>query len=531
MVGKKALHLSRRRFLALSSQAVAAMALASCAPTVTPPPAATKPPAPAPTSITPFALKKGGTLTYAHPGEFEGFNPHIFYAVNFPMFNLLYNSLVVLDKDMRPHPELAESWQLSDGDRTLTFKLRQGVKFHSGRELVSEDVKFNLERIQDPVNKANARLLALLVDKIETPDKHTVVLRLKRVAPNIFDLLDLTYIMAPESAPDITRSGVGTGPFKLQEWHSGESAKFTRFPDYFKSGLPLLDEVVVRVLEDTTSMVVGLENGSIDVIERLPPQDAARLQKTRGVQVNNVFGGQIADILINAQEKPFDNKLARQALNLAVDRQRMIDMAMGGIGEPWCLPFPKNSIAYHADMAGGCKQDLEQAKRLLEQAGLGSGFEFELLVSADILPASLLQAQVWQADLAQIGVKARIVDAESADYYDRHMNGKYEVALHQFRGANRDPDSLFLSVLVWFTKNNLSKFESPEYTHLVEEAGSTADVAKRKMLYKDLSKLILDEAFALCIAPAPSLWGFRNRVQGLEWNVEGLPKYENVSLA
>lgn len=446
------------------------------------------------------------------------------------MFNLLYNSLVVLDKDMRPQPELAESWQFSDGDRTLTLKLRQGVKFHSGRELTSEDVKFNLERIQDPESKANARPLALLVDKIETPDMQTVVLKLKRVAPNIFDLLDLTYIMAPESAPDIEKSGVGTGPFKLQEWRSGESAKFTRFPDYFKSGLPLLDEVVVRVLGDATSMIVGLEEGSIDIIERFPAQEAARLKKMQGVQVNDVFAGFIADILFNTQEKPFDNKLVRQALNLAVDRQRMIDAAMGGIGEPWCLPFPKNSIAYNADVATGCKQDLEQAKRLLEQAGLGSGLEFELLISTAVLPASPLQAQVWQADLAEIGVTARIADVESAEYFDRHMNGKYEVALHQFRGANRDPDSLFLSVIPWYTKNNFSKFESPEYTRLVEEAGSTADVEKRKALYKDLSELILDEAFVLCIAPAPSLFGFQNRVQGLGWNVEGLPKYENVSL-
>lgn len=481
-------------------------------------------------TATPIPSKKGGTLNYAHLGDFVGFESHRLHAVSFPMFNLLYNSLVVLDKNLRPQPELAESWQFSDDSRTLTLNLRQGVKFHSGREMTSEDVKFNIENIQNPESAANARPLSLVVEKIETPDTYTVVLKLSRVTPNIFDLLDLTYVMESESLPDIAKKGVGTGPFMLEEWRPGDVATFTRFDEYFKPGLPLLDKVLVRVLADPASMIVGLENGSLDIIERFPAQEAARLSTVQGLKVSEVFTGHIADILINVRNAPFDNKLARQAISYAVNRQRMIDVAMGGIGKPWCVPFPEASVAYNAEVAAGCQYDLEKGRSLLEEAGYGDGLEFEILASTAVLPASGLQAQVWQADLAEMGVTAHIADVEAADYFERHMNGKFEVAMHQFRGANRDPDSLFLSVFPWYTKDNFSGYESPEYTRLVGEAGSTVEVEKRKELYKELGQLIVDEAFVLCIGPAMSLYGFQDRVQGLSWNVEGFPVFEHIVL-
>lgn len=519
---------NRREFLILGGGTLGAAALAGCgAPAISPATPTAR--ASGPASARP-STQAGGVLTYAHLTDFVTFGGHLLHAASFPMFNLVYNPLIVLDESMQPQPELAESWSWSDDNRALTLQLRRGVKFHNGRELTSEDVKFNLEYLQDPENAANTRPLASLIEAVEIGDAHKLTLRLSRVAPNIFDLLDLAYIMAPEAIGDIKTMGVGTGPFRMEEWRPGVSASFSHFGEYFKPGLPLLDAVVVDLLGDAASMVVGLENGSIDVIERFPPSEAQRLEQADGVAVANVFGGFIADILVNTKEPPFDDRRVRQAIGHALNRQRMIDIAMAGIGEPWCIPFPENSIAFDPAVAARCEYDLEAAGRLLDEAGLGSGFEFELLVSTAVLPASPLQAQIWQADLSQIGVTANIVDVESADYFQRTGDRNYQVAVHQFRGANRDPDTLFLSVIPWYPTGNFSQFESDEYARLIEEAGTTADVDLRRKLYSELGELIVDEAFVFPLAPAPSLFGVNDRVKGLSWNVEGFPKYENVSL-
>jgi peptide/nickel transport system substrate-binding protein len=482
-----------------------------------------------PTSA-PAATKAGGRLTYAHVGGFLNFDGHRFAIGNYPFFNLLYNSLVVVDKDLKPQPELAESWQFSDDNRTLTLKLRTGVKFHNGREFTSEDVKANLERIKDPKTAAHAGPLAEIVDAIETPDSHTAVLRLNRVAPNVFDLLDLVYIIAPESVPDIAQKGIGTGPFKLQEWKPQDQSLFVKNTDYFKAGLPLLNEVNVRVMADGAGMVVFLESGAADVIERFPPQEAARLKGASGIRVDQVWGGSVLDTLINTRQPPFDNKAVRQAMAHAVNRDRAINVSLAGIGEPWCLPFPRNSLAYHADVAARCKFDLEESRRLLQQAGVGSGFEFELLASTSTFPDSVSRAQLYQADLAQLGIRAQIRDVEAADYRERTWGDNYQVAIHAFGRANRDPDTLFRVARAWWPKNNFAGYESPEYTRLVNESGSTLDPEKRRALYKELATLIVDEAFMITVSPANWLFGSRQQVQGLAYNVEGLPVYEQVSL-
>ena len=404
------------------------------------------------------------------------------------------------------------------------------MRFHNGRELTSENIKLNLERIKEPRTAAHAGPLAETVDAVETPDSHTAVLRLNRVTPNIFDLLDLAYMIAPESVGEIAQRGVGTGPFKLQEWKPQDQSLFVRNPDYFKSGLPRLDEVAVQVMADNASMVVFLESAAADVIERFNAPDAARLKGNPALRVEEVWGGSVADTLMNTRQPPFDNKLVRQAFGHAVNRDRQISVSMSGIGEAWCLPFPQNSLAFHADVAARCKYDLEEARRLLQQAGVGSGLEVELLASAQTWSDSLPRAQIFQSDLAQIGVRAQIRDAEAADYRERTWGDKYQVATHAYGRANRDPDTLFRVARAWWPKNNFAGYESAEYTRLVDEAGSTLDTARRRALYRDLANLIIDDAFMITVSPQIYLYGSRQQVQDLTFNVEGLPVYEQVAV-
>ncbi|MCC6173961.1 MAG: ABC transporter substrate-binding protein [Chloroflexi bacterium] len=502
---------------------------AAAKPTTAPAAAPTTTPAAKPTQAAAAAAKTGGAVRYAHIGGFLNFDGHRFANTNHAMFNTVYNTLITLDKDMKPQPELAESWQFSDDNRSLTVKLRKGVKFHNGRELTSDDVKANLERVKDPKTAAHAGPLAAMVDQVDTPDAQTAILRLNRTAPNVFDLLDLMYIMAPESFAEVAQKAVGTGPFVLKEWKPQDQSTYSRNPDYFKSGLPKVDQLSIQVAGDSAALVLYLETAAVDIVERLPPQETERL-KGAGVRVDQIWGGSVHDTLINTRKKPFDDKRVRQAMGMAINRDRAIAVALGGVGEAWCIPFPKASLAYNAETAARCKFDLNGAKQMLDRAGV-SGLEFELLASTSTFPDSAQRAQLLQADLQQIGVKAQIRDIEAPDYRDRTWGDNYQVAIHAFGRANRDPDTLFRVARAWWPKNNFAGYESPEYTRLVDEAGSTLDAERRRALYKQLCDLIVDEAFMITVSPSIEQFGSRPQIQGLTFNLEGLPVYENITVS
>ena len=361
------LSVSRRAVLRLFALGASAALLAACgpatapvAPTAAPAPAQpTSPPAPVPTvaptsAPTPAAQsappapvvakptsqpasaqpRPGGTLrigVISEPPNMDGF---IQLSIIRDQLWLFFDKLIDIDQNGVPQPKLATSWEMAPDFTRLKLNVRQGVKFHSGRELSSEDVKWNLDRTHDPkAGNGNLPPLFAFLKEVEAPDKNTLILNFDQAKPAAFDILNFVNIVDPQSEPK--ERPVGTGPFTFGEWASGDHLRLIKNPSYWDTGKPYLDEIVFQYIKDPQAMVTALEAGAIDVADPLPTTDAARLQKNQGQQVIVSSNPAAINIVgVNVVTPPFEKKQVRQALNFALDRRRMVDVALSGFAEP-----------------------------------------------------------------------------------------------------------------------------------------------------------------------------------------------------
>jgi peptide/nickel transport system substrate-binding protein len=476
--------------------------------------------------------RPGGRLRLAHDADFSTFNPYNLNLVNRPQRNQIFNRLIVYGPGLAPTTELAESWELSADSLTMKLSLRKGVQFHNGRELVADDVAFSMERVLDPKTGANIRSLATSVEKVETPDKYTAVLRFNAPIPAIFDFFDLFYIVNKETYDKISNQPVGTGPFSFAEWLNGDHATFKKFSNYWRKPYPYLDEVIVSSNPDTQASLIALETGQLDVVEDIPFNAIKRLTAEKKVQIIKVDApATVYAAFFNVTRKPFDNKLVRQGMNYALDRQRFVDTSLAGASEPWYQPFAKTSMAYFPDLDGQYKFDLAKAEQLFQQAGYGSGFEFTMLNNSST-PELTGAAQIWQADLAKIGVTMKIEVLEQAVIFPRVRDQQdYQATMWAYGRPQKDPASLFAATQGWNETNSVTKFDSAEYKAAVQDAAKTADPAKRKALYRRAVEIALDECFSIAIAPQYSMWAASPAVRDLDWNVEAYETLERTWLA
>ena len=475
----------------------------------------------------------GGTLNFGHLGDFQYFDPFLLPLADWPMFHQLYNVLARYDDNLEPQPELAESWEFSDDGLTLAFNLRPGVKFHNGRDFVADDVKFSLEYAQDPETGANIRTLARAVESVEVVDDGTVAFHFSEPTPAAFDLIDLLFIVNSETIEEINSNPVGTGPFRFAEWAPGDFARFERFEEYWKEDLPHLNEVIVRAIPDSATMIANLEGGTLDLIAAPPASEFARLEAAGGIKVVRGFpGGLVWDLSLNVAREPFDNKLVRQALQYALDRERIVNIVFFNISDPWIQPQSDKSPLYDPELEGYYTFDLDKAKSLLEEAGYADGFEFTVL-TATTNPDGARLLQVYQADLAQIGITLNIDEVEPAQYRPRAIDRDFDGAIFTYGRASKDPASLFGTTGVWRPGPdpvNLSNFSTEEYQRLVAEGQSELDPGRRQEIYQELNRYQLEESFILVITPVVRWWAMKETVEGFANNLDSMPILEQVSI-
>lgn len=476
--------------------------------------------------------RQGGTLRFGHIGDFQYFDPFQLPLADWPMFNQLFNVLVRYNWDLEPQPELAESWEFSDDKKTLVLHLREGVLFHNGREFVADDVVFSLERAQDDEVGANIQVLALAVDSVETPDDYTVVLHFAESSPWAFDLLDLLFIVNKETIEDINSNPIGTGPFKFVEWAAGDYAKFEKFDDYWADGLPYLDEVMVRAIPDEPTMIANLEAGALDLIAAPSPSEFDRLEAMEGINTTKGFpGGLVWNLSLNTEFEPFSNKEVRHAMQYALDRQRIVDTVFFGVSDPWIQPQSEKSILYDPALEGSYTFDLDRAKSLLEEAGYGDGFEFTAL-TATSKPEGAKLLEIYQSDLATLGVTLNIDNVEPAQYRPRAHDLDYDAAVFTYGRASKDPASLFGTTSVWRPEPwNGSNWYDEEYGELVSAGAHETDPEERKEIYQALNEYQLEESFVLVVTPVVRWWAMTDRVQGFDGNLDSMPILEKAWLS
>jgi peptide/nickel transport system substrate-binding protein len=416
----------------------------------------------------------------------------------------VFDRLTAFDLNIKPQPQLAESWDINAGYTQFTLKLRKGVQFHTGREFTSDDVKYNLLRVRDPkVGGGQYAGQSNWFTTIDLPDKNTVVL--KSDAPRLaifdffqnFNILDRVTLEGPEAKS----KAVGTGPFSFVEWAQGDHWLFAKNTNHWQSNRVYLDGIRVNVFRDPTAMVTQLEAGGIDTAETPPLQDFARLKADPGKYQALVHPNlsRFYDLAVNMATPAFSDKRVRQALNYAVDRQRYVDTVLLGLSRPQSLFWTRTSLAYEPQKE--IQFDPDKAASLLKSAGV-SNLSIDL-VGFNQYPELSAFNQLYQADLAKIGVTLNIRVLDPGAAFPLIHDGTYSGMYQADGGVLNEPSYLYIQNLAFTPDKNNSNYHNDHYAQLVNSALGEPDDARRKQIYSQLNDLILDESFVWATAAVP----------------------------
>lgn len=379
------------------------------------------------------AALPGGTITVTYKDDVATLDPAIGYDwQNWSMIKSLYDGLM----DYTPgttelRPGLAESYEISPDGLVYTFKLRAGVKFHNGREMTADDVKYSLDRVTNPATQSpGAGFFGAIagfdaagdggLSGVEVVDPLTVKITLSRPDATFLHVMALNFasVVAKEgveaAGADFGKMPMGTGAFKLAEWTLGQRLVFEKNADYWRPGVPFLDSVVFEVGQEPVVALLRLQNGEVDVPgDGIPPAKFMEVMGDPAQAAQVVQGGQLQTgyITLNVTIPPFDKLEVRKAVNMAINKER-ITQIINGRAIPANQPLPPSMPGYTEGYAGYA-YDVEGAKALLAGAGLADGFETELYVmNTDPNPRI---AQAIQQDLAAIGITANIQNLAQAN--------------------------------------------------------------------------------------------------------------------
>ena len=388
------------------------------------------------------AQVSGGTLTVAQEADVVDLDPHTTSAYSTTVvLDQIYDSLLALDSSGEVLPSLAESWEVSENGLTYTFTLRASLAFSNGDALTADDVVYSLNRILNPETASPRQNELGEVASVTAIDDRTVEIVLSEpFAPLLTKLAQPTMAILPENIAqevDLRQNPLGAGPFQFVRWVPGESVILERNPNYWEAGKPYLDSLVFRPLGDESSRVNNLIAGSVDLILSVPLREVDRLSNMDGIDVVGGAGTWYDYLGMNLDAEPFSDVRVRRAIALALNRDQIVQTVLFGRGTAiTCGPIPPSHWA-----ASDCEAqytDLEEARRLLEEAGYPDGFSMSIKAGSDY-QSQVNIAQLAQAQLSQIGVQAQVETLEWGAFLDDVNNKRFDAVILGWIGAV-DPD-------------------------------------------------------------------------------------------
>lgn len=473
--------------------------------------------------------KYGGKLVAGIESDFQQFNPHRSTAtMEGNCFSLICETLVGADDKLRVKPLLATSWDISPDGKVWTFHLRKGVKFHNGRELTAEDVKWNFEYVMDPKNAAKMRPRLEVAEKCEALDKYTVRFTLKYATSSFLNALwnpySLTfYIIAKECVkPDgkVTHP-IGTGPFKFTEWKPNDYIKFQKFTGYWDPKSPYLDEVILKPIPDSTVRLAALRSGDIDFARQLKVDEVAKLLKNPAQAPNVVLEikkglGYTLMGWINNVKPPFNDVRVRQAFRYGIDKEEIELAATFGYGEVNNQTFSRQSF-WWVDVPEK-KRNIEKAKALLKEAGYPKGLDVTF-VSTSSYADWVQAATVMQDQLREIGMRVKIEIVDWPTMLKKLRAGEHQCGIGAV-AMYTDPEHLYRGYLTkggafnWLGGN----YNNPELTKYLDEAARMVDDNKRKAIYKKVVEIYDNEFPWMIVETTSHPMGWSKKLKGFTGN-------------
>lgn len=378
----------------------------------------------------------GGEIVVTYQNDVATLDPAIGYDwQNWSMIKSLFDGLM----DYEPGTtelknDLAEHYEISEDGLTYTFTLRPGVTFHNGREMTAADVKYSLERTVNPQTQSpGAGFFSSIegfdevssgevteLSGISTPDERTVEITLRAPDATFLHVMALNFAsVVPKEAVeaagrDFGKQPVGTGAYMLDEWALGQRLTFVKNEEYFREGIPYIDKIDFEIGQEPNVALMRLQRGEVDIAgDGIPPAQFLQFRDDPEFENLMVVGDQLHTgyMTMNVNIPPLDDVKVRQAINMAINKERIVRV-INGRATPANQPLPPAMPGYDESYEG-YPYDVEQARALLEEAGYGDGFETELFVmNTDPQPRI---AQAIQQDLAQIGIEADITSLAQAN--------------------------------------------------------------------------------------------------------------------
>ena len=506
----------------------------------------------------------GKTLVYCSEGSPENFTP----ALNTTGTSLdaarpVFDQLVEFKRGSTElEPGLAESWQVSEDGTVINFKLRKGVKFHSvggfkpTRDFNAEDVLFSFNRQwkqDNPYFKVsggkydyfNDMDMPKILKSIEKIDDYTVRFTLNEPnAPILANLaMDFATIGSAEYAEYLTKQGkpeqidqtpVGTGPFSFVAYQKDAVIRFKANKEYWGEK-PMVDDLVYAITPDNTARYSKVKAGECHFMAYPRPADLPEMQKDAALTVVNQPGLNIAYWAFNTRKPPFDKKEVRQAFNMAIDKATIIKDVYLGAGQAAKNLIPPTLWSYNNSVQDYAYNP-EKAKELLKSAGVTAPLDIDLWympVQRPYNPNGKRIGEIMQADLAKIGVNAKLVTYEWGEYRKRAQQGEGTTVQLGWTGDNGDPDNFFFlrgCAAARVGGQNISGWCNKDYDAMLVKARSLADQGERAKLYSQMQQIEHDDAPDLKIAHSVVYEVMRKEVTGYKQSPLGSHVFKGVDV-
>lgn len=508
------------------------------------------------------------TFVYCSEGSPEGFDPAPYTAgTTFDASgHAIYNRLAQFKPGTTEiEPGLAESWDVSEDGLEYTFHLRQGVKFHSNdqftpsRDFNADDVIFSFERQGDAENPWHQYIpgityeyyssmeMANLIQSIEKVDDYTVKFTLNAPeAPFLANIaMPFLSIVSKEYADTLDAAGtrealnnnpIGTGPFRFVAYQKDAVIRYERNDDYWGEA-PKIDQLVFAITPDASVRLQKLQAGECHLMPYPSPADIETIRNDANLKLDEQPGLNVGYLAYNTTVAPFDDARVRKALNMAIDKQAIVDAVFQGDAEVAKNPIPPTMWGYN-DAIEDDAYDPEAAKALLEEAGV-TGLNMQIWampVQRPYMPNARRTAELMQSDFAKVGVTAEIVSYEWGEYLEKSMEpGREGAVILGWTGDNGDPDN-FLSVLLSCASAedggaNRAFWCNEEFSDLLAKAKASSDQAERTKLYEEAQVIFKDQAPWATIAHSTQYVPMAANVTGFVQSPLGDYTFEGVDFA